>query len=70
MSEPKKKKIINGKEYIEEETIVGDYAFVKAHKADTMGNLIFNLTSRNFNADIATAGKITIAEVDEIVETG
>eukprot|EP00948_MAST-09A_sp_MAST-9A-sp1_P000617 g617.t1 len=53
-----------------EHGIVGDYAFVKAWKADTRGNLMFRGTARNFNPDCARAGKICIAEVEEIVEAG
>eukprot|EP00351_Strombidinopsis_sp_SopsisLIS2011_P005011 CAMPEP_0116879994 /NCGR_PEP_ID=MMETSP0463-20121206/11848_1 /TAXON_ID=181622 /ORGANISM="Strombidinopsis sp, Strain SopsisLIS2011" /LENGTH=54 /DNA_ID=CAMNT_0004529979 /DNA_START=594 /DNA_END=758 /DNA_ORIENTATION=+ len=53
-----------------EPTITGDFAFVKAWKADTNGNLVFRKTARNFNPDIATAGKICVAEVEEIVEAG
>lgn len=53
----------DGKKYVLETAIKGDYSIVKAHKADTKGNLVFNLTSRNFNADMATASKCTIAEV-------
>jgi len=53
-----------------QEAIIGDFALVKAWKADTRGNLVFRGTSRNFNADAATAGKICIAEVEEIVEAG
>jgi 3-oxoacid CoA-transferase subunit A len=52
-----------GKKYLLEESITGDYAFVKCWKADKDGNLVFKRTARNFNPDIATAGKITIAEV-------
>ena len=53
-----------------EEAIVGDFSIVKAWKADTRGNLVFRGTTRNFNIDCATAGKICIAEVEEIVEAG
>lgn len=53
----------NGKKYLLEEAITGDYAFVKCYKADKEGNLIFHRTARNFNPTIATAGKIVIAEV-------
>ena len=60
----------NGRDYVLEQAIVGDYAFVKAWKADKMGNLIYRKTARNFNPMAATAGKICIAEVEEIVETG
>jgi 3-oxoacid CoA-transferase len=60
----------NGKDYVLEDSITGEVAIVKAHKADKFGNLWWRGTSRNFNPDVATAGKFTIAEVDEIVETG
>ena len=62
--------IFNGKNYVLEESITSDYALVKALVADTEGNLIFRKTARNFNEDMATAGKIVIAEVEEIVEKG
>lgn len=60
----------NGREYVLEQAITGDFAFVKAWKADTLGNLMYRKTARNFNPVMATAGKITIAEVEEIVEPG
>ncbi len=66
----KEKKIINGEEYILELPLRADYAFVKAYKADKMGNLIYWGTARNFNPVMATAAEVTIAEVDEIVEVG
>jgi 3-oxoacid CoA-transferase subunit A len=53
-----------------EHSLTGDYAFVKCYKADKEGNLTFHRTARNFNPDIATAGKIVIAEADHIVEVG
>lgn len=61
---------IDGREYVLEQAIRGDYAFIRAHKADTAGNLVYRGTSRNFNAAMATAAQITIAEVNEIVEAG
>ncbi|WP_134699425.1 CoA transferase subunit A [Ammoniphilus sp. YIM 78166] len=70
VAEGKEHKVFNGKTYILEEGIVGDFALVKAWKADPLGNLIYRKTSRNFNPVAATAGKITIAEVEEIVEVG
>ncbi len=70
IAEGKPVKEFDGKEYIEERAIVGDYAFVKAWKADKLGNLVYRKTARNFNPIMATAGKITIAEVEEIVEVG
>ncbi|KAK7100757.1 succinyl-CoA:3-ketoacid coenzyme A transferase 1, mitochondrial-like [Littorina saxatilis] len=60
----------NGHNYIMEEAITGDYALIKAWKADKAGNLTFRKTARNFNPPMCKAGKITIAEVEEIVEVG
>lgn len=60
----------NGKEYLLEEAFDADYAIVKAWKGDTLGNLIYKETARNFNPMMAMAGKITIAEVEELVEPG
>lgn len=60
----------NGKQYLLEHAFNSDYAIVKAWKGDTHGNLIFRATSRNFNPLMAMAGKITIAEVEELVPAG
>ena len=60
----------DGKNYLMERALVADYAFVKAWKGDTHGNLIYNATANNFNQVMATAGKITIAEVEELVPAG
>ena len=60
----------NGKDYLMEFAFDADFAIVKAWKGDTMGNLIFKATSRNFNPLMAMAGKITIAEVEELVPPG
>lgn len=70
VSEGKEIKEFNGRPYVMERGIVGDFSLVKAWKADTFGNLIFRKTARNFNPMMATAGKITIAEVEEIVPVG
>lgn len=70
VAEGKETREIDGKMYVFEKPIVGDVALVKAWKGDTHGNLIFRKTARNFNAPMATAGKITIAEVEELVEVG
>lgn len=70
VAEGKEHKEFDGRTYILERGIVGDFAFVKAWKADPLGNLVFRKTSRNFNPVAAMAGKITIAEVEEIVEVG
>src|SRR6202012_4243996 len=56
----------NGRQYVMERSITGDFAFVKAWKGDKFGNLIYKKTARNFNPMVATAGKITIAEVEEL----
>jgi 3-oxoacid CoA-transferase subunit A len=60
----------DGKMYLMEKGLIADFAFVKAWKGDTAGNLIFKGTARNFNPMMATAGKITIAEVEELVPAG
>lgn len=70
IAEGKPTKVFDGKTYIEERAIVGDFAFVKAWKGDKLGNLVYRKTARNFNPLAAMAGKITIAEVEELVEVG
>ncbi len=70
LAEKKEKKIISNKEYVLQECIQADFAFIKAQKADKFGNLIYSKSSRNFNPVMATAAKVTIAEVDEIVDVG
>jgi len=70
VAEGKETKKFNGRDYVLEESLTADYALVKAWKADTQGNLIYRDTAMNFNPMMATAGKITIAEVEEIVEPG
>jgi 3-oxoacid CoA-transferase subunit A len=60
----------NCKEYLLEEALTADFSLIKAWKADKMGNLIYRKTAQNFNPIMATAGKVTIAEVEEIVEVG
>ncbi|MFC5604481.1 CoA transferase subunit A [Sporosarcina koreensis] len=70
VADGKETRVFNGKEYVLEEALVADFALVRAAKADKIGNLIYNKTAQNFNPMMAAAGKITIAEVEEIVETG
>ncbi len=70
VAEGKEVKIFNGKPHILENALEADFAIVKAWKADTAGNLIYKATARNFNPLMAMAGKITIAEVEEIVPVG
>ncbi|KAJ2704776.1 Succinyl-CoA:3-ketoacid coenzyme A transferase 1, mitochondrial [Coemansia sp. IMI 203386] len=69
-SDPRETKVFNNRKYLLEEGIVGDYALVKAWKGDELGNLVFKYAANNFNAPMATAGKITIAEVEELVPVG
>jgi 3-oxoacid CoA-transferase subunit A len=66
----KESRVFNDKEYLMEYAFDLDFAIVKAWKGDTQGNLIFRKTSRNFNPLVAMAGKITIAEVEELVPAG
>ncbi|MGD1954026.1 MAG: CoA transferase subunit A [Sphingomonadales bacterium] len=70
IAEGKDHKDFNGETYILETGLVADVALVKAWKGDAQGNLIYRKTARNFNPMMATAGKITIAEVEEIVPVG
>jgi 3-oxoacid CoA-transferase subunit A len=70
VAEGKEIRNFNGKEYLMEMAFTADFAMVKAWKGDTAGNLIYRATARNFNPVMAMAGKITIAEVEELVEVG
>ncbi|MBC8152860.1 MAG: CoA transferase subunit A, partial [Bacteroidetes bacterium] len=70
VAEGKEVREFDGKQYLLESGLRADFALVKAWKGDTAGNLIFKGTARNFNPMMATAGKITIAEVEELVPAG
>ena len=70
VAEGKEVREYNGKPHILESALTADFAFVKAWKGDTAGNLIFKGTARNFNPLMAMAGKITVAEVEELVQAG
>lgn len=70
VAEGKEIRNFNGKDYLMEMAFNADFAIVKATKGDTMGNLVFRGTTRNFNAVMAMAGKVTIAEVEELVKPG
>ncbi len=70
VGEGKESRKFNGRDYILEESITGDFAIIKAYKADRYGNCIYRHTAQNFNPMAATAGKITVVEVEEIVEPG
>lgn len=70
VAEGKEVRNFNGKDYLLEMAFDADFALVKAWKGDTAGNLVFRQTARNFNPLMAMAGKITVAEVEELVEVG
>ncbi len=70
VADGKETRIIDGRNYVLEMPLKADFSLVKAYKGDKMGNLIYRKTARNFNPMMATAGKITIAEVEELVEVG
>lgn len=70
VAEGKEVRVFNGKPHILETALTADFAIVKAWKGDTEGNLIYKATARNFNPMMAMAGKITIAEVEELVPAG
>ncbi len=69
-SDPKETRTFDGRAYVLEEAITGDFALVKAWRGDRHGNLVFHASSRNFNPLCAMAGRVTIAEVEELVEPG
>lgn len=70
LEEGKEKRLINGKEYLLELPLTADYAFIGAYKADTLGNLVYKGTGRQYGPIMAKAARVTIAEVDEVVEPG
>ena len=70
IAEGKETREYDGRTYVLERAITADFAIVKAWKGDTHGNLVYRYTARNFNPMMATAGRITIAEVEELVEPG
>lgn len=70
IAEGKEVRTFNGKDYILETALVADFSLIKGWKGDSAGNIVYNKTSRNFNPMMATAGKITIAEVENLLECG
>ena len=70
VAEGKETRIINGKPYVLEMPLAADFAFVRAWKGDRVGNLVYRRTARNFNPVMATAARVTIAEVEHLVEPG
>lgn len=69
-AEPRERRNFNGRDFILEQSITGDVSIIKAWKADKKGNVMFRKTARNFNPDVATAGRTCIVEVEELVEEG
>lgn len=70
LAQGKETRLFAGREHVLEQALTADFALVRAYRADRLGNLVYRLAARNFNPAIATAGRVTIAEVDEIVEPG
>src|ERR1700722_6536210 len=70
VADGKEQRVVDGETYILETGLVADVSLVKAWKGDTEGNLVYRKTARNFNPNMATAGRITVAEVEEVVEAG
>jgi 3-oxoacid CoA-transferase subunit A len=70
VAEGKETRVFNGRRYLLEEALHADFALIKAWRGDRMGNLVYRKTAQNFNSVMATAAKITIAEVEEVVEPG
>ena len=70
IAQGKESRVIDGREYILEYGLQADFALIRAHRADTRGNLVYRGTSRNFNAVMAPAARVTVVEVDEIVDAG
>jgi 3-oxoacid CoA-transferase subunit A len=69
-STKKETREFRGRMFVLEESITGDFSFVKAYRGDNVGNLVYRKTARNFNPMIATAGRVTIAEVEQLVDIG
>ena len=70
VAEGKETRLLGGRRCVLEQAITADFAFVKAWRGDRLGNLVYRRTTRNFNPVMATAGRVTIAEVEELVEPG
>src|SRR6266852_7822771 len=70
VAQGKEKKVFDGREYLLERSVVGDFSLVAAWKGDRLGNLVYRKAARNFNPMAVTAGRVAIAEVEELVEAG
>jgi 3-oxoacid CoA-transferase subunit A len=70
VAEGKETRVLNGRRYVLEQPLLADFSFVRAWKGDRAGNLVYRRTARNFNPVMATAARVTIAEVEQLVEPG
>ena len=70
LAEGKEVRSFDGRDHVLEQALTADFALVRGHRADSLGNVVYRGTSRNFNAGMATAARVTVVEVDEIVEPG
>jgi 3-oxoacid CoA-transferase subunit A len=70
VAEGKEQRVVDGETYVLEKGLVADVSLIKAWKGDAEGNLVYRKTARNFNPNMATAGRITVAEVEQLVEIG
>ena len=70
VAEGKETRVIDGRSYVLEMALKADFAFIKGYRGDRLGNLVYRKTSRNFNPMMATAAKVTIAEIEQLVEPG
>ena len=70
LAEGKEVRSFDGKDYVLEQALRGDFCLIRGHKADTLGNVVYKGTSRNFNSVMAPAARVTVIEVDEVVEPG
>jgi 3-oxoacid CoA-transferase subunit A len=70
LAEGKEVRSFDGKDYVLEQALRGDFCLIRGYKADTLGNVVYKGTSRNFNSVMAPAARVTVIEVDEVVEPG
>ena len=70
MAESKETRVFDGREHLLEHALTADFALLRADKADTLGNVVYRGTSQNFNGVMATAARVTIVEVDDLVQPG
>ena len=70
IADGKETRVIDGRSYVLERALRADFCIIRGHRADTLGNVVYKGTSRNFNSVMAPAARVTIVEVDEVVEPG